>query len=771
MKYKNPFYRKVMALAMFLLLSIPITIVSMSEITQKNTCLPTSMGQRPLLHSIDQMHQIISDGKTTIITEPGSYHIVENIVGNIIVDADNVFIDLNGFTAKSRINGPVFWVKENRSNVLIKNGAIIGNIDVSDLVDCEEETEVGDLLLNDGVLVSEGASLVVLENLRISNCENGVAFEGVSGNEISCCKVLNCSVAECYKAFYLGYVLSSVFECCNNCCCAEYGFDLEHCQFNKIKKCKSVRTGNSDPSRVAIGFASVSGRDNLFYECMAEGIFKCPETNFCRKASGFMLGCIGDSPGETETKIINCLVDSVTSGYNANSYGIQLQMCLKTDMDINPCPVTAGNFSSAEQITDVDWSPTGDKIAISFAADPDNGIPGAVKILQFDCCTWSVVYTDTHITQAGDNQHLEWDPTGRYLAVTTADGNNSAIFDTLYHRNVPAFDGSEEHVFKGLANPVWSRNGNYVLVREGEIVNGGDYVRVYRIDETGTEWVFRGDLNLDSVDSSIPTNPEVSPDGKFLAIPMLGGNIFLYSWSWDFEPFDGDTPPVTEMTPVASEVETSLSAVNDVAWNPIACNGRYYLVAVGTRGISDPYPNIELLGFDGVGMLGVIETDDFNDVLTRVKWSPNGKYFLVYGTSGSAAIYSFDPDADGDGDKIIKVYSYSLGYEALAGGVDWSPSGKYAVMGASIDEPTAPDFAILDVAHAPTNCMIVGNKIANVTGGLCGIGIEGSNACNAIAQNMCYECDLSFSRKMLDVWYCGLVGINEGHYNVSIPPY
>jgi len=767
------------------------------EVSQENTCIQNSMGLRSLLHSIGQMHQIIQNGicdelQPKVITESGSYHILENIENNIVVDADNVYIDLHGFTIKGKADGPVILIKEGRQNVVIKHGTICGHEDIRSEAYCGEGEFSNGVMVpsvpptilptNVGIVAEGNTKLIKLEDLNVTKCQNGVYFAGQEGKEITCCKVHNCFVSDCQNAFLLYYTKNSVFEDCDTCCCLFTGFGFYYSRFNKIKKCKSIKIGNNLNFGSSVGFMSLSGKDNLFYECFAEGIFKCKEGNFCTKATGFLLGCDENGPGEAESKIVNCFVDSITSFSFSNACGIQLGMCFKEEVG---CPVAAGRFFEDGAITDIAWSPVGDKIAISFG-----GEDASLKILQFDCCAWSEIFTSTDITN-GDNRHLEWDPTGRYLAITTDSYEDAAIFDAVKHASVAvAADARIEAPFRGISNPVWARSGNYVLVIV-PVEGTGTVVGVYRISELGLEFVFLGvPLDAEGKLLKVSANPAVSPDEKFLA---LGGistgfspqgvkgvtkvtaslpNLYIYDWSWDFKFRDEEMDSTTEMLPIVSVEPTSLLIVKDIAFCPIACNKKYYIAVVGTRGPQAPFPNIELFEFDGTNSVKSITTEVFDSDLFRVKWAPNGKYFAVFGTSGYVAIYKFNPTPDvSQGEEILtKVYTYSLDGFVTTGGIDWSPLGRYLIVGGD-PVGVSNNFAVLEVGVVPTKCMIVDNKIANVTGGLCGIGIDGANSCNTIAQNICYECDLNFSRKILDVWYCGQVGIDQLHYNISISPY
>lgn len=718
-----------MAFAIFSLLSLS------SKMCAQTTDIQTEIVSMQL-RSTAPFHQIIKTGKTTTITESGSYQLLENITGEIIINADNVIVDLNGYTITGDENSgiPVIKVREGRTNVLIKNGSIT----------------LDDPFSEDGIVICENVCAVRLEDLCLFDLKIGIWFAGKAGEEIKCSKVTNCFATNCVKAFVIEFTANTVFEHCENCCCQEAGFEFFKSKFNKIKKCKSIGVGTNN-NAPAVGFSATSGRDNLFFECFAEGIYKT-QTQFGANATGFLFKGTPEDAGERESKIVNCLVDSVSANILANAYGIHLDMVLKDP--IPTCPLVAENFEGG--ITDVSWSPIGDKIALSA----DDGI----HILQFDCCTWSEVRTLTF----QNVENLEWGPTGRYLAMGADEDNGVLVHDSLYDLVFEANFG------EGASNPVWSRDGKYVMY----VLDGESYV-VYKVGTAGlTEVTGAGDIGL-GTDHFI-TNPAITPDEKFIAFPSLifsseTTDVHIFNWRF-FSPF---LDPAFLGAEADGEVSALGDTINSAAWNPIACGSLYYLVVVGSKKTPKGDPNIEVFRFDntdpGLPTLTSIAKAQFDvNPLLRVKWAPNGKHFAVFGDNGSVAIFAFNPSS---GTILTEVYAFTLGFQVSAGGLDWSPSGRYITLGGTPDTfdgktpPEAPDFAILEVANVPTRCVIDRNKIANVTGGLCGIGIEGSSSCNGIMRNISYENDLNFSRFVLNVWYDGLLGIDQFHYNVSIPPH
>ena len=715
---------RVMAFAMFLLFSFTTQVSS--------TCIDLSKNQMfPMLHSIGPAHQVIKTGETTTITEPGSYQLVENIIGNIVVSTDNVVIDLNGFTIfAGKESFGVIIVSPGVKNVVIKNGTI--NADFSSSSSWGNEP---------GITVENGTQAIVIEDIKVINATQGIWFAGTVGNEIKCCKVINCFVSNCLDAFTLQYTNNSIFESCDNCSCGQAGFKLETCKYNKIKKCKSVSVGSDDADENAVGFWATGGTDNLFYECMAEGIYK-EGSDFCTEATGFLF-----DGGETESKIVNCLVDSVDAGdTDAVAYGIHLNIELKDA--IPECPFVQENVES--DITDVSWSPAGDKVAIITKEDNPNQEP-RIKIYQFDCCAWSQIITLTNQNM----RHAEWDPTGRYLAMSGAgddEGPEMKVYDIVYKQKYIVETARQTY------NPVWSRDSKYVTYIVNNAGSGNDdRIDVYRVDPKGLTLVKQETLTgLRFVRAHA-----ISPDEKFLAFGNDNDNdpakLYVYNWSF--------LPPFMETEVIDSGFETSIGVIRDLAFAPIGCCGEYSLVVVGDK--DNTTGNIQVINIkNGSPVAGT--AIDFGADILRVKFSPNGKYFAVLGQNGTLGIYKADPIS---GNPTL-VGSYSLGYAIGSGGIDWSPSGRYVTLGGKFESDVeAPDFAILEVATVPTKNVIVNNKIANVYGGICQIGIEGASCSNGIMKNIVYKACVPYSKSVLNVWYDGLVGIDQNHINLAVPPY
>ena len=110
----------------------------------------------------------------------------------------------------------------------------------------------------------------------------------------------------------------------------------------------------------AVGFKSTSGKGNLLKECVAEGTTKTAG-DFGYNAVGFLLNGSETKEGETESKIVDCVVNSsdTTLTVSCAAYGIQLDSVLKP----NPLDDYIEESRSSRQYA-ASWSPKLNFIAV-----------------------------------------------------------------------------------------------------------------------------------------------------------------------------------------------------------------------------------------------------------------------------------------------------------------------------------------------------------------------------------------------------------------------
>ena len=153
-----------------------------------------------------------------IIDQPGVYTFNKDVQGVIVIDADNITLDLNGYKIFSDSKIPI-TVNKNIKNINIKNGSIIG----------------GNQYLGapSGVLVKEGAQHITLENLTITFCYEGVTFKGEQDCSVTDCLVEDCAFKSNIKAASLDCSEYVTFKECEFLDCFLESVNLE----NNNKNC------------------------------------------------------------------------------------------------------------------------------------------------------------------------------------------------------------------------------------------------------------------------------------------------------------------------------------------------------------------------------------------------------------------------------------------------------------------------------------------------------------------------------------------------------
>ncbi|MFC1842112.1 hypothetical protein ACFLYU_00430 [Candidatus Dependentiae bacterium] len=797
MKYKFP-YSRVMVFALLLFSSFSSRVFSAA-------CMDLTNGSRLLamLHSMDPVHNIIKDTANNVIDKDGSYGLYENITSaTLLVTANKVIIDLNGhtITASSSSSDPLVVIDENVEDVIIKNGAIVGNC------------------IDTGIQLKAGAKRVILKNLRISDCYKGIDFAGESGSEVVCCRVQNCHIKTCSIAVDLDYAEKCIFKDTVVCCCEYTGFDLDSCKYNKFEQCKVLGVSNTNQVGSAYGFISLGGLDNLFYECFVEDIAKCVNSDFCTKAAGFRFGYKDDTP-ETESKIINCCIDSIKTASWGNAYGIYLDMKLSQTKFI-----TAYQAEPGKKLTDLDWSPNCKHLAIATIDTDDYKL----RILRFDGVKLYEVQT---ISFNRAVNAVAWSPDGQYLAVGTNNLGPVEVYISERQDDGSYGPASLEFItFVSTADKdkeilVYKFDcGSLELVsgaRTGvQMVSAYDSVSTIRVaDNAGTALLesFDGTPlpgNLTPVVVPIPSSGEITyfgnhptpagttnaPDrilrvawshdgrqlfatteGKDLLITNTdGGGNYAYDYSYlDVDPaidesaklvrlsFDGtklvlaerkllgdtndliilDVAPddkfvmygdkSTSMIHIAKTIPlTGLASVSiggagiaKAKWNPIACCEKYCIVATGT----DDLPRVYEYQASEDTLTEIFAGNDAN--LTAVNWSPDGKTLLT-SRAGSNKLYAFNPSLSPVLTPLTNFeFQDGLNVATFNG---WSSCGKFvAIAGlATVEAEDTGQVEIVQLATTVNKCVVEKNKIANVCGGFCGIGIFGGGCCNLIDANM-----------------------------------
>lgn len=244
--------------------------------------------------TIDQVRYSVADIiiTPTTLNTPGSYVLGDFIEGSIVINADDVQLDLNNFNVfSSSDTTTLVTVKSNKKNVAIFNGSLRGS---------GKDTNMAS-----GILVEEGAQSVQVDNVFMTELENGIFLDGTSTGTIKACQVTHCIFDKVVNGVIMNHAIKCTFDHCDAKNCYQNGFVLTNCQFNVFKECNTLEIINDDPDIEISGFSSTEGKGNFFLGCIAQGLSNIV-SNTGADANGFLFG-----DNETGSKIIDCIANQI----------------------------------------------------------------------------------------------------------------------------------------------------------------------------------------------------------------------------------------------------------------------------------------------------------------------------------------------------------------------------------------------------------------------------------------------------------------------------
>jgi len=543
-------------------------------------------------------------GTIYTISTSGNYQLVENATGQVVIDADDVCLNLNGYELiHSDADEHIITVNSNKKNVKIYNGLL------------NNSSGPG---LGCGILVNTGCNMVKIAQMQISNCGNGIKLDGIDGNEVFCCKVNACDFISNTTGIQLYYADENFIEACSCRNGLQAGFELLQSEANCLINCQTIETENLNAT--ALGFSSRDGNNNLFKNCAAKNT-KTDAWEFCNKSYGFLL-----TGTETKTKIIDCVVNEtdMTSTVSAVSYGIHLEPILH---DYSNLLSLVSTNTCGNTFFEVAWSPDGKYIAVT-----DNK---SLSAFLFDGSTY-LSHIDTIIPSANQVYSVDWSPNGEYIAFSQ--NTSGEVYVVGFSESGLSFITNSAAIGASTNIVRWSPNGKYIASGDNN-----NYIRVFNFDGTSIteidndntpgalvlcagwspngKYIATGDLGgvlrifsfdgkqltlIDSYTTSIRT-VTWSPNGKFLTIGDGSNNVRVFS-------FDGTT-----IIPIDSY--TQGGQANGLDWSP---NGKY-IAAVDQNG------NIlNVYAFDGSNIIFIDSTiAGGGATLNTVKWSPGGRYIAT----------------------------------------------------------------------------------------------------------------------------------------------
>ena len=282
----SPFQGAALVVALLTLSLGPATVLAQGSLTPPGAPAPTMKS----LSQIEPRTPITGGGAVTI-SNSGSYYLATNIsvtAGNAItINADNVTLDLNGFTVSSTepsASGTGILLNGGRAHVHIFNGHILGYVTQSGGV----YSGVG---FGYGIYYTNGSP----HNVRVSGVSvSGCLLDGMNLNNGNSTVVESCTVDTVGGA---GIVAASVLQCAAYAC-GSYGIDG-----TTVDNCFAYSTGY-------IGLYGSVANNCHGSSDTSDGLDAVASAANCRGYSG------GDGQGVTAYTAINCY------GFSSSGIGV-----------------------------------------------------------------------------------------------------------------------------------------------------------------------------------------------------------------------------------------------------------------------------------------------------------------------------------------------------------------------------------------------------------------------------------------------------------------
>lgn len=294
----------------------------------------------------------------TTISIPGFYCLSNNIIGQIIINANDVTLDLNGHTITGAGPGAGSGIIVNAGfNRLIRNGTVnafdngiqcIGNTD----------TIIENVIITncfvEGVTINTGTG-IYLESLTITNI-TGIGVHFVNGNDASIIK--NVTVSQSEQGFVFDFIYSSLIQDCNVLNCSSNipiaagsvgGFIINNGNFVQLDNC-SVK--NYIGLQRISGFALVNVVKNvIFRKCTTQNIVATLPGQILSLALGFSAGIFTTNIQIAECTALDISADTIAVGFEIESLGATIDNCLAMRCRSNSILLADGFHSTNNNVS------------------------------------------------------------------------------------------------------------------------------------------------------------------------------------------------------------------------------------------------------------------------------------------------------------------------------------------------------------------------------------------------------------------------------------
>ncbi len=631
------------------------------------------------------------------INQAGFYKLAANVSNQITISADNVTLDMSGYTVSGGVNG--IQIQPNFGNIVIRNGTI-------------------NTVTSDGIFVGSGCNDITIEDIVIKNALIGIHFSSVTTGAIE-----NCEMSQNTTGILLDNSHNINLKNCVAFCNTHASFDLISSTTNCFEDCKALSTGegNVDLNGTIFGFVSQNGYGNIFERCIANSTQGLTVTGADSLISGFAL-----RGTEHATKIIACEAANSTTNPQgfAIPYGILIEGALEQLHSIT------GDLRSSGTVFSASWSPDRKYIAAG-GGGLVGGSAQQLQVLTFDQAVESLSSVAGDLSVGNLVYTVSYSPDGEHIAIGGSGifggtGNDLQIFsfNRITHSLAPKIGIFNTTSVVLAVN--WSSDGRYLAVGGTSITGGtGDNFQIMFFDPIASSL-----QPLTGAFGSVGTVRSVSwsSDNKYVAV---GGNGLTGGTGDNLQIFAFEN---NILTSVAGGLGSS-GTVRSVSWSP----DNIY-VAVGGNGLTGGTGNsLQIFSFDDTYNL-VPLAGSLSGTIQSLSWSSDGKYVAVGGnslsggTGNNVQIFLFDR---GTNTLIPKTGLFSSPVDMFT--VQWAPDGSSISVGGNSLSVNA--LQIISGLTFPQKNVLKNNTVySNFSGeALYGLGISGSSISNMIIGNTAYN--------------------------------
>jgi len=637
---------------------------------------------------------------STTITSPGYYLLGDTFEGSITIDSDDVTLNLNQFQLYDNTGTTTLITIENdTNNIFIKNGSLKGS---------------GDTSSASGIYINPGACGVNVDNLCISDVQNGILLDGIQTNSIENCQATNCFFTYCQKAVVLNYAQSCVFKSCEALKCKESGFELYHSSLNKCIDCEVLEIKNDDPDTSIFGFASTNGKGNLFLNDIVDGLSKITSSNMTN-ATGFFLG-----DNELESQIVNSLANQIECLGNGDSYGMRLltnffdpQLTYTLDWD--------SGTDSSNAANSVAWSPDGQHVAYAGSVQESSDSNIIVQVLDASTLALQLTYTLDWAGNSDEANSIAWSPDGQHVAYAGSvhEGSDENIIVQVLDASTLALQLTYTLDWAGNSDEAysiaWSPDGQHIAY-SGSVEQGSNSNIIVQVLDASTL-----DLQLT------------------YTLDWAGNSDEAYSIAW---------------SPDGQHIAYAGLARQSSNWNIIV-----QVLDASTLDLQLTY---------------TLDWSSGLDIAYSIAWSPDGQHIAYSGSAqqgSNSNIIVQVLDASTLDLQLTYTLDWSSGLD-ISYSIAWSPDGQHIAYSGSVQQGSNFNIIVqvLEFIYsaAASKCSAKNNKISNCTSDQTGIGLQGDDSNNLIIKNIAYNNDTNFSG-ISNIYTGGISGTPGNLQNISLP--